>query len=236
MGIVKRLAAEGLGTALLLAISGGCGFAAAQLAGGEPALARMVSAVVSSTGLAVLILAFGPVSGGLFNPVLTLQLAWRGGLPVEQAAPYVAAQLAGAFAGTAAAHAMFGMPLLLAAAQVRTGPALWLGEFVATFGLLAVFIGCGRSRPVVAPFAVAAYVMAACWFSPSAAFMNPAMTLARVIGSDAGGIRLADAPACILAQLAGAAAASALFAWLHGGAALTTRAARAGRRCPDCRA
>lgn len=218
MGIGKRLAAEGLGTAMLLAISCGCAFAAARLAGGDAALALMVSSVVSSTGLAVLILSLGPVSGGLFNPVLTLHQAWRGGLPLEETVPYIAAQLAGAFAGTAAAHAMFDLPLLVAATQVRTGPAMWLGEFVATFGLLAVFIGCGRSRPVVAPFAVAAYVMTACWFSPSAAFMNPAMTLARVVGSGVGGIRLADAPACILAQLGGAAAASALFAWMYGGA------------------
>ena len=216
MGIAKRLASECLGTAMLLAISGGCGFAAARLAGGDAALALMVCSVVSSTGLAVLILTFGPISGGLFNPVLTLSEAWRGTLPVEHAVPYIAAQFAGAFAGTAAAHAMFDMPLLVASTQVRAGPAIWLGEFIATFGLLAVFIGCGRSRPVVAPFAVAAYVMTACWFSSSAAFMNPAMTLARVVGSGAGGIRLADAPAYILAQLAGAAAASALFAWMCG--------------------
>ncbi|CAN7335134.1 aquaporin [Pseudoduganella sp. LjRoot289] len=218
MGIARRLAAEGLGTAMLLAISCGSGFAAARLAGGDPALALLVSSVVSSTGLAVLILSLGPVSGGLFNPVLTLSEAWRGKLALDHAAPYIAAQLAGAFAGTAVAHAMFGLPLLAAATQARAGPALWLGEGVATFGLLAVFIGCGRSRPAAAPFAVAAYVMTACWFSPSAAFMNPAMTLARVVGSGAGGICLADAPAYILAQLAGAAAASALFSWMHAGA------------------
>lgn len=218
MGIGKRLAAECLGTALLLAMSVGCGFAAAKLAGGDAALALMVSSVVSSTGLAVLILTFGPVSGGLFNPVLTLSEAWRGRLGVEDAVPYIAAQLAGAFLGSAAAHTMFDMPLLVAATQVRAGPAQWMAECVATFGLLAVFIGCGRSRPVVAAFAVAAYVMAACWFSPSAAYMNPAMTLARVIGSSTGGIRLNDAPAYILAQLAGAAAATALFAWIHSSA------------------
>jgi glycerol uptake facilitator-like aquaporin len=211
--IGKRLAAECVGTALLLAISCSTGFAAARLAGGDAALALMLASAVSSVGLAVLILAFGPVSGGLFSPVLTLSQAWRGGLALEEALPYIAAQTAGAFIGAACAHAMFDLNWLVASTQVRTGAAQWLGEFIATFGLLAVFIGCGRSRPVVAPFAVAGYVMAACWFSPSAAFMNPAMTLARVFGS--GGIRLADAPAYILAQLAGAAAATALFIWLH---------------------
>lgn len=216
MTIGKRLAAECVGTALLLAISGGAGFAAARLAGGDALLTLAAVSLVSSTGLAVLILAFGPVSGGLFNPVLTLSQAWRGSLAPGHALPYIAAQLLGACAGTAAAHAMFGMPLLLAATPVRAGAGLWLAEFVATFGLLAVFIGCGRSRPAAAPFAVAAYVLAACWFSSSAAYMNPAMTLARVFGSGAGGIRLADAPGHVLAQLAGAAAATALFGWLHG--------------------
>ncbi|KQX02096.1 hypothetical protein ASC94_01575 [Massilia sp. Root418] len=216
----KRVAAECVGTALLLAIACGAGFAAARLAGGDAALALMLGAGVSSVGLAVLILAFGPVSGGLFNPLLTLCQAWRGSLPLEAALPYAAAQMAGAFIGAAAAHAMFDVPWLVASTQVRIGAAHWLGEFVCSFGLLAVFIGCGRSRPVAAPFAVAAYVMAACCFSPSAAFMNPAMTLARVFGS--GGIRLADAPAYILSQLAGAAAATALFIWLHGGAARKT--------------
>lgn len=213
-GIGKRLAAECVGTALLLAISCGAGFAAMRLANGDAGLALMLGSAASSVGLAVLILAFGPVSGGLFNPVLALSQAWRGQLARDEALPYIAAQIGGAFLGAAGAHAMFGIPWLVASTQVRAGPSQWLGEFVTTFGLLAVFFGCGRSRPVAAPFAVAAYVMAACWFSPSAAFMNPAMTLVRVFGS--GGIRLADAPAHILSQLAGAAAATALFIWLHG--------------------
>lgn len=217
MGIAKRLVAEGLGTALLLTISGGCGVVAARLAGGDEALALLVSSVVSSAGLAVLILSFGGISGGHFNPVLTLSEAWRGNLPAPYAVPYIAAQLAGAVSGVAATHGMFGLELLVAASEVRTGAGLWLGEFVATFGLLSVFIGCGRSRPVAAPFAVAAYVMAACWFSSSTAFMNPALTLARAIGSTAGGIRLLDAPGFIVSQLAGAALASVVFSWLHSG-------------------
>lgn len=222
--IGKRLAAECGGTALLLAISCSTGFAAGRLAGGDAALAPMLASAVSSLGLAVLIMVFGPVSGGLFNPVLTLSQAWRGRLALEEALPYIAVQIAGAFLGAACAHAVFGMPWLVPATEMRTGPVQWLAEFASTFGLLAVFIGCSRSRPalpaLLPPFAVAAYVMAACCFSPSAAFMNPAMTLARVFGS--GGIRLADAPAYILAQLAGAAAATALFVWLHGPAARKT--------------
>lgn len=215
MGIAKRMVAESLGTALLLAISGGCGIAAQRLAGGDAAMAQLVTTLVSSMGLAVLILSFGGISGGYFNPVLTLSDAWRGNLRMEYVAPYIAAQLAGALAGVALVHGMYGLDLLVAARQQRGGTGQWLGEFVATFGLLAVFIGCGRARPVIAPFAVSAYVMAACWFSSSSAFMNPALTLAKVVGA-AGAIRLADAPAFVLSQLAGAAAATAVFLWLHG--------------------
>lgn len=234
MDIGKRLAAECVGTALLLAISCSAGFAAALLAGGDAAFALMLASAASSVGLAVLIMMFGPVSGGLFNPVLTLSQAWRGRLALEGALPYVAAQITGAFLGAACAHAAFGMPWLAPATEMRTGPVQWLAEFASTFGLLAVFMGCSRSQPALRPplhprlhqclppFAVAAYVMAACCFSPSAAFMNPAMTLARVLGSGSGGIRLADAPAYILAQLSGAAAATALFIWLHGPAVRKT--------------
>ncbi|WP_338763823.1 aquaporin [Massilia sp. METH4] len=215
MALAKRLAAEFIGTALLLAIGGGAGIAAQRLAGGDAAMALLVSALVGAMGLAVLILTFGNISGGLFNPVLTLAQAWRGNLPADHVAPYVAVQVAGAVAGAAAVHGMYGLDFLVAAQQARTGSGQWLGEFVATFGLLCVFIGCGRARPVIAPFAVSAYVMAACWFSSSSAFMNPALTLAKAFGA-AGALRPADAPAFALAQLAGGAAATALFAWLHG--------------------
>ncbi len=142
-------------------------------------------------------------------------MAWRGQLPARHVAPYIGVQGLGALAGTAAVHAMHGLDLLAATPALRSGGGEWLGECVATFGLLCVFIGCGRSRPVVAPFAVSAYVMAACWFSSSAAFMNPAMTLARAVGA-AGSLHLADVPVFVLAQLAGAAAATAIFLWLHG--------------------
>jgi glycerol uptake facilitator-like aquaporin len=215
MAMAKRLAAEFIGTALLLAIGGGAGIAAQRLAGGDAAMALLVSAMVGATGLAVLILTFGNISGGLFNPVLALSEAWRGKLRADHVAPYVAVQAAGAVAGVAAVHGMYGLDLLAAAQPVRTGTGQWLGEFVATFGMVCVFIGCGRSRPVAAPFAVSAYVMAACWFSSSSAFMNPALTRARAIGQG-GALRLADAPAFVLAQLAGGGAATLLFTWLHG--------------------
>jgi glycerol uptake facilitator-like aquaporin len=214
MALAKRLAAEFIGTALLLAIGGGVGIAAQRLAGGDAAMALLVSAAVGATGLAVLILTFGNISGGLFNPVLTLAEAWRGKLRADYVAPYIAVQAAGAVAGVAAVHGMYGLDLMVAAQQVRTGSGTWLGEFIATFGMLCVFIGCGRARPVAAPFAVSAYVMAACWFSSSSAFMNPAMTLARALG-EAGALRPVDVPAIVLAQLAGAGAATVLFGWLH---------------------
>ncbi len=215
MALAKRLAAEAVGTALLLAIGGGAGIAAQRLAAGDAALALLVSALVGATGLAVLILTFGGISGGLFNPVLTLAEAWRGTLRADHVAPYIVAQVAGAVAGIAVVHGMYGLDLTMAAQPARTGTGQWLGEFVATFGLLCVFIGCGRARPLAAPFAVSAYVMAACWFSSSSAFMNPALTLARAIG-EAGALRLADVPAFVLAQLAGAGTATAIFLWLHG--------------------
>ncbi len=215
MGIPKRMAAEGVGTALLLAISSGCGIAAQRLAGGDAALAQLVTTLVSSMGLAVLILTFGGISGGHFNPVLTLSEAWRGTLRAACVAPYLAAQLAGALAGVAAVHGMYGLDLLAIPQARHAGMGQWLGEFVATFGLLAVFIGCGRARPVIAPFAVSAYVMAACWFSSSSAFMNPALTIAKAVG-EAGVLRLAEVPAMVVAQLAAGGAATALLGWLVG--------------------
>jgi glycerol uptake facilitator-like aquaporin len=222
MDIAKRLMGECLGTALLLAISGGCGIAARRLSGGDAAMALLVSSLVSSMGLAVLIVTFSGISGSYFNPVLTLSDGWRGKLPFELVAPYIVAQLAGALAGMAVVHGMYGLDFLVAARQVHTGPGEWLGEFLATFGLVAVFIGCGSARPVFAPFGVAAYVMAACWFSSSSAFMNPALTLAKVVG-EAGAIRLADAPGFVLSQLAGSVSATVALAWMLGGARTTVR-------------
>lgn len=222
----RRLVAEGLGSAFLLAIVVGSGIMAERLAGGNVAIALLANTIASGAGLVTLILLFGPVSGAHFNPAVTLSAAWQGTMPAAEVLPYIAVQVGGAFAGVMAAHAMFDLPPLLASLQVRTGPALWGSEFVATFGLLGVIIGCSRSRPAITPFAVAAYITAAYWFTASSSFANPALTVARALSVTSAGIRPADAPGFILAQLAGAAAATLLFGWLFAPASLPASAAR----------
>lgn len=215
MTLPRRLVAEGLGTAFLLAVVVGSGIMAERLAGGNVAIALLANTLATGAGLVALILMFGPVSGAHFNPAVTLSQAWQKNMPASEALPYIAVQVAGAFAGVAAAHLMFDSPLLFASQHVRTGGAQWWSEFVATFGLVGVIIGCSRSRPAVTPFAVAAYITAAYWFTSSTSFANPAVTLARSASDTFAGIRPADAPGFIAAQLAGAAAATLLFNWLY---------------------
>lgn len=215
MTLARRIVAEGLGTCYLLAIVVGSGIMAERLAGGNDALALLANAVATGAGLVALILMFGAVSGAHFNPVVTLSQAWQKNLPACDVLPYIAAQLAGAFAGVAAAHLMFGDPAFFASTHIRTGAAQWWSEFVATFGLLAVIIGCSRSRPGVTPFAVAAYITAAYWFTASTSFANPAVTLARSASNTFAGIRPIDAPGFIVAQLLGAGAATLVFCWLY---------------------
>ncbi|MGH8808311.1 MAG: aquaporin [Noviherbaspirillum sp.] len=211
----RRLVAEGLGTATLLAVVVGSGIMAEQLAGGNAAIALLANAIATGAGLVALILMFGAVSGAHFNPVVTLSEAWRKNMPASDVFPYIAVQVVGAFAGVAAAHLMFDAPLFFASQHVRTGAAQWWSEFVATFGLLAAIIGCSRNRPATTPFAVAAYITAAYWFTSSTSFANPAVTLARAATDTFAGIRPADAPGFILAQLFGAAAATLVFGWLY---------------------
>ena len=211
----RRLVAEGLGTAMLLAVVVGSGIMAERLAGGNGALALLANALATGAGLVALILMFGTISGAHFNPVVTLSEAWQRNMPLADVLPYIAEQLVGAFAGVMAAHAMFGLPLVSASQHLRAGPAQWFSEFVATFGLLAVIIGCSRSRPANVPFAVAAYITAAYWFTSSTSFANPAVTLARAATDTFAGIRPLDAPGFIVAQLAGAAAATLVFCWLY---------------------
>ena len=215
MTMAKRLVAEGLGSAMLLAIVVGSGIMAERLSGGSVALALLANAVATGAGLVALILMFGTISGAHFNPVVTLSEAWQDNIPAREAAPYIGVQLIGAFAGVAAAHLMFELPMFFASAHVRTGGAQWWSEFVATFGLVGVIIGCSRSRPAMTPFAVAAYITSAYWFTSSTSFANPAVTLARAASDTFAGIRPADAPAFIAAQLAGGAAATLLFGWLY---------------------
>jgi len=211
----RRVVAEALGTAMLLAVVVGSGIMAERLAGGNSAIALLANAIATGCGLAVLILMFGALSGAHFNPVVTLSEAWQKNLPTRDALPYIAAQVGGAFAGVAAAHGMFGEPVFFASTHVRSGGAQWWSEFVATFGLLATIISCSRSRPGVTPFAVALYITAAYWFTSSTSFANPAVTLARAASNTFAGIRPEDVGGFVAAQLLGAAAATALFGWLY---------------------
>jgi glycerol uptake facilitator-like aquaporin len=210
----RRLVAEAVGTALLLAAVVGSGIMGERLAGGNVAVALLANTVATGAALVALILTFGSISGAHFNPAVTLADASRGGLAWGDVVPYVVAQITGAFAGVAAAHVMFEAPLFFASRHARSGPAQMFSEFVATFGLLAVIWGCLRVRADAIPFAVAAYITAAYWFTASTSFANPAVTLARSATDTFAGIRPADAPAFIVAQLLGAGAATALFAWL----------------------
>ncbi len=215
MTLARRLAAEAIGTALLLAMVVGSATMANRLAGGNAALALFANSTASATGLLALILTFGAISGAHFNPALTLSEAWQGAMKLSDALPYVAAQVLGAFVGVAAAHAMFGEPIFAAATHARTGAALWRSEFVATFGLIFVINGCARNRPAITPFAVAAYIVSAYWFTASSSFANPALTLARAATGTVAGIRLADVSGYVCAQMLGAIAATMLVTWLH---------------------
>ena len=211
----RRYVAEGLGTALLLAVVVGSGIMAERLAGGNVAIALLANTIATGAGLVALILMFGTVSGAHFNPAVTLSEAWQKNLPASDVIPYIVVQILGAYAGVAAAHMMFGEPLFFASEHVRTGMSQWWSEFVATFGLLAVIIGCSRSKPALTPFAVAAYITSAYWFTASTSFANPAVTLARAASNTFAGIRPVDAPGFIVVQLLGAAAATLVFCWLY---------------------
>ena len=212
--MVRRAVAEALGTAFLLAAVVGSGMMGERLAGGNIAIALLANTIATGAALVTLILTFGPISGAHFNPAVTLADATQGGVAWREAPVYVAAQIVGAFAGVAAAHLMFGEPVFFASQHVRSGSAQLFSEFVATFGLLSVIWGCARLRSSAVPFAVGAYITAAYWFTASTSFANPAVTLARAASDTFAGIRPVDAPGFIVAQLVGAAAATALFRWL----------------------
>jgi len=214
MSLPRRLVAEGLGITFLLAVVIGSGIMGERLAGGNVAVALLANTLATGAALVALILTFGPISGAHFNPAVTLADAWQGGIRWADVLPYLGAQIAGAFAGVAVAHVMFELPLFFASQHARVGSAQMFSEFVATFGLLAVIWGCVRARPSVVPFAVAAYITAAYWFTASTSFANPAVTLARAASDTFAGIRPSDAPGFIVAQLTGAAAATGLFRWL----------------------
>jgi glycerol uptake facilitator-like aquaporin len=214
MTLIKRATAELIGTAMLLAAVIGSGIMGERLAGGNVAIALLANTLATGAALVALILTFGPISGAHFNPAVTLADASQGGLAWREVPPYILAQIAGAFGGVAIAHVMFGLPLFFAARHERAGLRQSFSEFVATFGLLAVIWGCVRFRSAMVPFAVAAYIMAAYWFTASTSFANPAVTLARSASDTFAGIRPSDVPGFIVAQLLGAAAATLLFRWL----------------------
>jgi len=210
----RRLVAEGLGTAFLLAAVVGSGIMGERLAGGNTAIALLANTLATGTALVVLILTFGPVSGAHFNPAVTLAELTLGNLRGREAAAYVGIQVVGAIAGVAAAHTMFNEPLFLASQHIRSGPSQWWSEFVATFGLLAVIQAVIRTRPGLISIAVGGYITAAYWFTASTSFANPAVTVARTLTNTFSGIRPIDAPAFILAQLLGAIVATVVFRWL----------------------
>ncbi len=185
-----------------------------RLACGNAAIALLANTLATGATLVTLILTFGPISGAHFNPAVTLADASQGGLAWREVAGYIAAQLLGAFAGVAAAHVMFGEAVFSASHHVRAGGAQLFSEFIATFGLLCVIWGCVRQRSSAVPFAVGAYITGAYWFTASTSFANPAVTLARSASDTFAGIRPGDAPGFIVAQLAGAAAATVLSRWL----------------------
>ncbi|MGL5985368.1 MAG: aquaporin, partial [Burkholderiales bacterium] len=222
MDLSRRLVAEALGTALLLACVVGSGIMAERLSGGNIAVALLANALATGGGLVALILTFGGISGAHFNPAVSLAALIRQELSGRDAVLYMLVQIAGAFAGVAAAHGMFGEPLFFASQHIRTGPAQYWSEFIATFGLLGVIFGCSRSRPDAVPFAVACYIVGAYWFTASTSFANPAVTLARAATDTFAGIRPLDVPGFIGAQLVGAITATLIFNWLlHDKAALS---------------
>ena len=212
--VTRKLVAESLGTALLLAIVVGSGIMGERLASGNVAIALLANSIATGAGLVALISIFGPVSGAHFNPVVSASEAVMGRLPWRAVLPYLLAQCAGAIAGVIAAHWMFELPTLMTSTHARTGPAQWWSECVATFGLLTVILHGVRQRPDAVPWLVGCYITAAYWFTSSTSFANPAVTLARSFTDTFAGIRPGDVPAFMLAQVIGAALAVGLFRWM----------------------
>jgi glycerol uptake facilitator-like aquaporin len=213
-GLSRRLVAEALGTALLLAVVVGSGIMGERLAGGNDAIALLGNTLATGAALVVLIWVFGPISGAHFNPVVTLVAALRRDLSWRGAPAYVAVQVVGAILGVWCAHAMFGEPILQVSTKLRAGPAQMFAELVATFGLVATILGTVRFRPDSTPMAVGLYITAAYWFTASTSFANPAVTVARSLSNTFAGIAPSCAPAFMLAQIIGALLAAGVFGWL----------------------
>jgi glycerol uptake facilitator-like aquaporin len=212
--LARRLAAEALGTAFLLAAVVGSGIMAARLAGESQALALLCNTLPTGAILTVLILMLGPVSGAHLNPAVSLVFALRRELAWRDCTAYIAAQAVGGIIGVIAAHGMFELPIWQLSTTVRTGPGQWLAEAVATFGLVLTIVGCLACARAAVPYAVGLYITAAYWFTASTSFANPAVTLARALSDTFAGIAPADVPAFWLAQVIGALLALATGGWL----------------------
>jgi glycerol uptake facilitator-like aquaporin len=210
----RRIVSEFLGTGFLVAAVVGSGIMGERLAGGNVAIALLANTIATGAALAALILTFGPISGAHLNPAVTIVDAIERGVSWTVAACYVPAQCVGAIGGAIAAHLMFGLPAIAVSHHARSSTAQAFSEFVATFGLLCVIWGCSRRHSGAVPFAVAAYITAAYWFTSSTSFANPAVTVARSLSDTFVGIRPMDVPLFVAAQLAGALAATLLFRWL----------------------
>ena len=200
MTLSRRLAAETLGTAFLLAAVVGSGIMGEKLAGGNVAIALLANTLATGAMLVTLIFTFGPISGAHFNPAVTLADASQSGIGWSDVPAYILAQVLGAFIGVGAAHLMFGEALLQVSEHARPGGAQLFSEFVATFGLLCVIWGCARLRSEAVPIAVGLYITGAYWFTASTSFANPAVTLARAFTNTFAGIRPTDAPGFIVVQ------------------------------------
>jgi glycerol uptake facilitator-like aquaporin len=225
MTLSRRLAAEFLGTAFLVAAVVGSGIMGERLAAGNVAVALLANTIATGAALVALILAFGPISGAHLNPAVTVSVALEHGISWLESSQYIAVQILGGITGAVAAHLMFGLSPISLSHHARSGPAQFLSEFIATFGLVCIIWGCSRSKPETVPYAVGAYITAAYWFTSSTSFANPAVTIARSISDTFAGIRPADAPLFVIAQLLGAISATFLFRWLLPASSTAT---------PDC--
>jgi glycerol uptake facilitator-like aquaporin len=212
--LLRKIVSEFVGTGFLVAAVVGSGIMGERLAAGNIAIALLANTISTGAALLALILTFGPISGGHFNPAVTFVDAMERGVSWTVAACYIPAQCAGAICGAIAAHLMFGLPVISMSSHARSGSAQAFSEFVATFGLICVIWGCARQRSDMVAFAVAAYVTAAYWFTSSTSFANPAVTIARSLSDTFSGIRPVDVPTFVAGQFAGAIAATFLFRWL----------------------
>jgi glycerol uptake facilitator-like aquaporin len=211
---MRRLFSEFLATFFLLAVVVGSGIMGERLAGGNAAVALLANTLATGAGLVFLILTFGEISGAHMNPAVSLAAALRGDLSANDFFGYAAAQATGAIGGAGAANLMFDLPIFFFSARARSGASQLFSEFVATFGLLAVILATTKFRPQITPFAVAAYITSAYWFTASTSFANPVVTIARSLSDTFAGIRPADVLPFIIAQTLGAIAAYLVFRWL----------------------